>query len=404
MTTFAYQVRDKKGKRIKGLVEAISEKMAADSLSERGYLITRITVKKKSLLLFSVSGKIPADVLTMFYFQLSNLIDSGIPLLTALETMLGQVEHPRLNKIVQKLTTGIQNGSSLSEAMDQEPGVFLMLYRSMVRVGETSGNLSKNLQYIAELNEARSEMSHQVASSLAYPVVLMVASIAVILFMVVWIIPTFTSIFTQAGVALPLPTQIVYNLSQFVKSSPLILICVLGSIVVGFKLLLRIRDFRFLWDRFLLSLPYIGPLTKRIEIARWTRAVGLMLSSGVPILKTLEISGKLTQNLVFEKNYKEAYDSVQSGGKLADTLGHSKVFFNDAIQMISTGENSGTLDKMLYKIAGYYDQLTSRSLKRLTGVIEPFFVVFMGFVVGFIMLSILLPMFDMISVVNKSHG
>jgi len=231
-----------------------------------------------------------------------------------------------------------------------------------------------------------------------------VASIAVIMFMVVWIIPTFTSIFTQAGVELPLPTKIVYNLSQFVKGSPLLLICALGSIIIGFKFLLKVRDFKFAWDRFLLSLPYVGPLIKRIEIARWTRAIGLMLSSGVPILKALEISGKLTQNLVFEKNYKDAYDSIQGGGKLADTLRNSNVFFNDAIQMISTGENSGTLDKMLYKIAGYYDQLTARSLKRLTSIIEPFFVVFMGLVVGFIMLSIMLPMFDMITVVNKGHG
>lgn len=403
MTTFAYQVRDKNGKRIRGLVEAISEQMAADHLTQQGYLITRISPKRKSPWLFSMPGRISSDDMTMFYFQLSNLIESGIPLMTALETMLGQVENPRLNKIVQKLTTCIQTGSSLSEAMDQEPNVFAMLYRSMVRVGETSGNLGKNLQYIAELNEARSEINHQVASSLAYPIVLMVASIAVIMFMVVWIIPTFTSIFTQAGVELPLPTKIVYNLSQFVKGSPILLICALGSMIVGFKLLLKNRDVKFLWDRFLLSLPYAGPLIKRIEIARWTRAVGLMLSSGVPILKALEISGKLTQNLVFEKNYKDAYDSVQGGGKLADTLGHSKIFFNDAVQMISTGENSGTLDKMLYKIAGYYDQLTARSLKRLTSIIEPFFVVFMGVVVGFIMLSILLPMFDMISVVNKSR-
>ncbi len=402
MTTFAYQVRDKNGKRLKGFVEAISEKTAADHLAQQGFLVTQIKTRSKSSFLFSPSGKISSDDFTMFYVQLSNLLESGITLLSALQTMLGQIDSKRLNHVVQRLISSIQSGSSLSEAMEQQPDVFQTLYQNMIRVGETSGNLSQNLQFIAELHESRSELNHKIFTSLAYPVVLMIASVAVILFMIVWIIPTFAEIFTKAGVPLPLPTQIIYNISQFVKSYPLLLTLFLGLFFVGAKLVLKVPDVKYKWDKFLLSLPYFGPLVKRIEISRWTRAVALMLSSGVPILKTLEISKRLTQNLLFEECYGRAYTSVQGGGKLADTLRNNHIFFNDAVQMIATGENSGTLDKMLYKIATYYDQLVTRNLKRLTGVIEPVFVVGMGLVVGFIMLSVLLPIFDMISLVGNA--
>ncbi len=400
MTTFAYQVRDKDGKRVRGLIEAVSEKIAADRLSEQGYLINRIVTKKNLSLPFLLSRRIPADDLTMFYFQLGNLLESGVPLLTALQNMLGQIEHQKLNQVVQRLIVRIQNGASMSEAMDEEPNIFLLLYRSIIRVGETSGHLSQNVKYIAELNEARSELNHQVASSLAYPIVLIVASFAVVTFMIVWIIPTFTAIFTKAGIPLPLPTRILYHLSQFVKTHPLLLIVSATSLIAGFKSLMHIRSFKYQWDRFVISLPYVGLLIKRIEIARWTRSLALMLSSGVPVLKALEISKLLTQNLIFKENYADAYTSVQGGGKLADTLRKNGVFPNDVIQMISTGENSGTLDKMLYKICNFYDQLIARSLKKMTSMIEPVFILLMGGIVGFIMLSILLPIFDMIKLVN----
>lgn len=400
MTTFAYQVRDQSGRRVKGSIEATSEKSAADQLAEQGYLITKLSTRARFDLLAPV-GKISSDDLTMFYFQLSNLVEAGIPLLAALQTIANQLEGPKLKKIVQKLCIKIQNGASLSEAMRGESRVFSTLYRSMIEVGETSGHLAENLKYVAELNESKNQLHDQIVSSLAYPVVLMVASVAVVLFMIIWIIPTFTSIFTRAEIPLPLPTQIIYNLSLFFKAYPLPIVVAICAVAIGAKFLLRVPEVKFYWNRFCLGLPFIGPLIRRIEITRWSRAVALMLSSGVPILKTLEISGKLTRNRIFEDIYQDAYTAVQGGGKLADTLQKNNVFFNDAIQMIATGENSGTLDKMLYKVASFYDQLINRSLRRLTGVIEPFFIVFMGVIVGFIMLSILLPIFNMISVLGK---
>lgn len=406
MTAFAYQVRDKDGKRIRGILEAASERALADQLASKGYLVTRIKPQSFSpFASFSIKNallerSVSSDDLTMFYFQLSHMIESGITLLTSLQTLADQVENNKLNSVIKKLVKSIQNGSSLSEAMERESKYFPILYTSMIRVGETSGHLSDNLKYIAQLNEAKNELSYQVKSALAYPIVLMVASVGIVIFMMLFIVPTFSGIFTRAGVELPLPTRILYETSLMMKSHPLYLVVSVFAVLVGVRILLAIRIVKYFFSRLWLKIPIIGVMTKRIEVSRWSRAVGLMLSSGVPILKTLEIAKALTKNLLFEELYAETVIAVQSGNKLADTLSHGNLFFQDTIQMIATGENSGTLDKMLFKTAEFYDRLITRSLKKLTGVIEPFFVVFMGGIVGFIMISILLPIFEMIKLLG----
>ncbi len=404
MSTFAYQVRDKSGKKLKGFIHAISQKTAADQLAEQGFLITQLNIKNpnplKGLTLF---GTISADELTMFYFQLSNLLESGIPVLASLQSMAEQVENRKFRAIILKLSQEIQNGASLSEAMNREPELFSSIYRSMVKVGETSGKLSENLRHIADLNESRSELHQQIISSLTYPALLMVASLAVIIFMIVWIIPTFVQIFTRSGIPLPLPTRVLFQLSQIIKQYPVFILITTFVTLIGLRLALYLPQAKLFWDRLLLSIPFVGNLVRRIEIARWARALALMVSSGVPILKALEISIKLTQNKVFEDLYQQAYISIQGGSKLADTLQSKNVFFGDAIQLIAAGENSGNLDKMLAKIAEYYDQLIKRTLKKMTSIIEPFFIIFMGIVIGFIMLSVMLPMFDMIKVLNSGH-
>ncbi len=405
MPAFAYQVRNKQGKKLKGVMEADSEKGIADHLTENGYLITKITLVQKVNFLrdqLSFSGRIPADDMTMFYFQLANMVEVGIPVVKALGTASDQLQNRSLQKIIQDLASRITGGESLSEAMAHHDRIFPFLYRSMIRVGETSGSLAEILRHVAELNEASDELRHQVRSALAYPIVLIFASIAVIIFMMVWIVPSFTVIFEKAGVPLPLPTRMVYSVSMFVKHQPYLLLGITAVLVIGSRFLIRIPRVKYRWDSFLLSIPSFGLLLRRVEVARWSRNMTLMISSGLPISQTLEIATGLTENLVFQEALQATYVHVQGGGKLADILQRSQVFPADVVQMVSTGESSGTLDKMLLKIAQFYDQLISRTIKKLTGMIEPVFILLMGFIVGIIMLSILLPIFDMLKIFSPS--
>ena len=404
MPNFAYQVRDRDGNKIKGSMESASEKMVADHLLQQGYLIANIK-KRANLLavsndLLSIGAGVSLADFTMFYFQLANLVDAGIPLVSALAAVIGQIGNRTLKTVVQSLKSRIEGGASLSEAMSHHGKMFPLLYRSMVRVGETSGSLALTLRHIAELNEAKEELRHQVRSALAYPVVLILASISVVVFMMVWIVPTFTSIFNKAGIPLPLPTRFLYGISIWTKTHPVLVVAILIGGGIGFQITVRVKQLKYYWDQFWLSMPTIGILIRRIEVARWSRSLALMLSSGVPVLQALEIAKDLTQNLLFQEILEETHTAVQSGGKVADTLRKKGIFPNDVVQMVSSGENSGTLDKMLYKVAQFYDQLIARTLKKLTSTIEPVFILVMGGVVALIMLSILLPIFDMIKILN----
>ena len=403
MPTYAYQVRDKDGKKMRGMIEATSEKTVVDRLLEEGYLITQVKPAHRLALskdLVIMGTGISSDALTMFYFQLSNMVEVGIPLLTALQTVRTQIENRTLKKVVQSLISRVENGDSFSEAMSQNDKTFPLLYRTMIRVGETSGHLAESLRHVGELNEARTELEHQVRSALAYPAVLILASVAVVIFMMVWIIPTFVTLFDKAGIPLPLPTRVIVGLSSGIRQHPMLLGATFVGAATGFQFLLRTPSFKLMWDKFWLSCPAVGLLIRQIEVSRWSRMVALMLSSGVPILQTLEITQNLTQNLVFKNTLTDAYISVQSGGKLADVLRTNQAFPSDVVQMVLTGESSGTLDKMLYKVADFYDHLIARTLKQLTALIEPLSILLMGGIVALIMLSILLPMFDMIKVLG----
>jgi type IV pilus assembly protein PilC len=399
MPTYTYRVRNEQGKRLTGKLEAVSQKAMAEQLTREGYLITSIketsTASKNGGMLFSLGRVSMADI-TMLFFQLGNMLEAGIPLLNSLRTTQIQIASRKLKRIISNVATLVEQGTNFSDALAQYPNVFEPLYRSMIRVGETSGNLDQVLKHISEINESTETLRHEVKSALAYPIVLICASIAVIAFMIIWIVPSFSMIFTRAGVPLPLPTRMLYSFSMWVKANYLILFGGIGVFLISLNFLLRIQSLRYQWDSFLLKIPVVGPLISRVEVARWARNVALMIASGVPILKTLEMTGKLTKSLPFQKVLQNAYAQVQGGAQLAETLKKDNVFPPDIVQMVMAGEESGNIDKMLYKGAHFYDQLVARSLKKLTSAIEPIFILFMGCVVGFIMVSVLLPIFDML--------
>ena len=399
MPTFTYQVRDKEGKKLKGKIAAASEKAVADRLVNEGFLVTSVRPSFNFQGIGRVeffSKRISIADLSMFYFQIGNMLEAGVTLLTALRTVGDQIANASLRRTTTDLANRLERGERFSEALGAHPRIFPVVYRTMIQIGETSGNLGEVLRYVAELSERREELNHQVRSALAYPMVLMLASIGVLIFMIVWLVPTLTMVFSKAGVSLPLPTRMAFGFSMWTKSNWEFLLVGFAVIGIGLRFALRITAFKYYWDRFWLSAPAVGGVIKRVEVSRWSRCVALMLSSGVPILKTLEATRSLTQNELFCRSLENAYGLVQEGETLADTLSKGDVFPLDVIQMVSTGEKSGQLDKMLYKVANFYDKLVQRSFKKLTSVIEPFFILFMGVIVGFIMVSVLLPIFDML--------
>lgn len=403
---FSYQVRDQNGKKISGMMEASSERIVAERLLAERYLISSIKPARfaglRAALTAPASGGVHPGDLTMFYFQIGNMVDAGISLLVALDTVSDQMESAGLKKVVKDVMTQVENGSTFSDAMARHDKIFPLLHRSMVQVGEASGHLGNTLRHVAALQESQNELKHQVRSAFAYPIVLLVASIGVVVLMMVWIVPTFTAIFEKAGVALPLPTRMVYTLSTWMKANFLLLGGALAAAGIGIRMALKAPAVKRQWYRFLMKLPALGLMMRRVEVARWSRSMALMLASGVPILQALAISKNLTGNLLIQDALAEAHVSVQAGRKLADIFEKNRIFPKDVIQMIATGEASGSLDKMLYKVADFYDQLVTRTLKQITGMIEPIFIFFTGGMIGFIMLAILLPMFDMIKVV-KPH-
>ena len=404
MPTFTYQVRDEKGKKVTGELEATSEKALADRLSRDGYLVTSIKTARPFFwapILGEWGERVPMSEMTMFYFQLGNMVGAGVALLQSLRSAHRQIEHRTLKRAVADLADRVERGERLSEAMTRHAKLFPLLYRTMIEVGESSGNLDEVLRHVAELNEHREELIHQVRSALAYPVVLLLASIGVMTFMVLWLVPSFTVLFERSGIPLPLPTRILYGLSIWVKSHLIWLFGGSAALGLGWNFAFRFEAVKGSWDRFWLSVPVAGLLLRRIEIARWSRSFALMVSSGVPILRTLEVTRNVPQTRPFQAVLERAVERVQQGDQLAETLSWRGVFSDDVIQMVSTGENSGTLDKMLYKVAGFYDQLIQRNFKQLTSVIEPIFILFMGFIVGFIMISLLLPIFDMVKVFSS---
>ncbi len=403
MPTFVYRVRNEKGEKIKGSVDAPSEKVLADRLQREGFLISSIEpVRRLNLNQIKLPGLywqgVAADDLTMLYFQLGNMLEAGVTLLTVLGTLSGQTENKNLRRAIASLMTKIEGGDSLSSAMTANAALFPQLYRSMVRVGETSGNLGKVLRFVAELNEAKENLRHQIQSALAYPCVLTVASISVVTFMVVWIVPSFVEIFGKSGIPLPLPTRVVYGASLFVKSNVWAIVVVLALSIVGIRYVLRPPPVKFRWDQFWLRVPVVGLLIRRIEVTRWSQSVSMMLSSGVPILEALEVAQGLAHNAVILDAMKKAGKRVEGGERLSGSLEKTKAFPPDVIQMILSGESSGTLDGMLNKVSAFYGDLIGRSLKKLTAMIEPLFILLMGGVIGFIMVSVLLPIFDMIKI------
>lgn len=403
MPNYRYTARDDRGVAVNGVLAAPSPEALADQLKRMGYLVTKTRQLSNGVAtsgLWRIGGRVGHDDLVLFNVQLAKMVQVGIPLVTALDTLHEQTDHPALQRAIGAVAKSVEGGASLSEALGQHPAVFSELFINMVRAGEASGKLDDILRRLAVFAKHQAELRQQLATALTYPVVLLVVGLSASAFLVMGIIPKFMKIFLDANVPLPLPTLLLHGLSQALRAGwPWLLgLLVLGGLGAGRYG--RTPSGRRMRDQLLLRLPVLGDLVRKAALARLAKSLETLLASGVPVLDALAITEQTCGNVVIGEVCRSAQASVRQGRAISDGLRASRGIPPMVIQLVTVGEGSGTLDHMLAEIADHYDELVRHGLKRLTALIEPVFLVLMGGLVAFIMASVLLPLFRMVNVIR----
>ncbi|MGA2775031.1 MAG: type II secretion system F family protein [Candidatus Omnitrophota bacterium] len=403
MPTYTYKARDATGQPIKGVMEAATKEELVDKLHKLGYMTTEISEAFTSIkvdMLFDKFKVIGMQDLIVFYVQLSNMLNAGIDILFSLKTLANQTGNKRLKEIINGVSKSIQAGDSFSTALSGYPKVFPFLFISMVKAGEVSGKLGAILSRFAQFIEHQEDLRQKIKGVLFYPLILLLAGIGVILFISTFIIPKFTEIFLKAGITLPLPTLILYSVGIGIKRFWYLLILLIILCAVGVKYYVKTKSGRLNLDSLKLKLPLFGALYRKAAVSRFSRTLATLVESGVPILQSLDITQDVIGNEVLSHIIKNVRESVEKGEKISESLKISGEFPQDVIQMISVGEETGDLAGMLNKISDFYDMTLSYAIKRLVTVLEPLLLVVMAVMIGFIMASMLLPMFDMIKTLH----
>jgi type IV pilus assembly protein PilC len=404
MPVFTYRGTNRAGATVSGELAATSKSELVTSLKRQQINVTKMSEKGKEFSLPTFGGGVDSKELAVFTRQFSVMIDAGLPLVQCLEILAGQQE----NKVFQNVLTGtraaVESGATLSAAMRQYEKVFDALYVNLVEAGETGGILDTILQRLSTYIEKNVKLKRAVKSALVYPIAVLSVAAGVIILLLWKVVPIFATLFLGLGVDLPLPTRIVIGLSNFVGSifGFLILVALAGAII-GLKVWYKTPIGRMAIDRILLKLPMIGLLLRKIAVARFTRTLGTLISSGVPILEGLEITARTAGNAVIEVALMNVRKALEGGRNLADPLRETDVFPGMVTQMIGVGEQTGAMDAMLQKVADFYEDEVDAAVKDLLAALEPAMIVVLGLVVGGIVISMYLPLFSLIGQLSKAH-
>ncbi len=394
MPFFIYKARNRAGRRVKGELESPTLEMAERVLQRRGMTQLKVKPKPKDLLQGTfLEGRVKDRDMVVFSRQFATMINSGVPILQALQVMSEQTDNKILRRTLVQVRNDVQAGSSLYEALNKHGSVFNELYTNMVHAGETGGVLDVVLNRLAEYIEKASNLKSKVKGAMIYPAVVSFVAVAVIAVILIFVIPTFETLFADFGGALPTPTQIVINLSRFVTSNIHWIILLLVALAAGMYFFYRSAQGRKLIDRWILFLPVFGPLLRKAAVARFSRTLSTMVASGVPILYALDIVAKTSGNKTVETGVLEAKRRIAEGQTLSEPLEATGVFPPMVIHMLSIGEATGSLDTMLSKIADFYDYEVDVAVSTLTSLIEPIMIVFLGVIVGGLVISMYLPIF-----------
>ena len=404
MSTFNFRAVDLAGVPSRGELEASSKAQVSEQLRQRGLIVLDVSERREALKLESVFQRFKSvnmRNLSVFSRQFATLIASGMPMLRSLYTLEDQTEDEMLKPAIASLRADVEAGSSLHAAMTRQPGVFDPLYRSMVEAGEGSGRLEQALDRVAAQLEKLDALRRQVKSAMMYPAIVFSVAIVVMVAIVAFVVPVFVGIFEEISQEngesseLPAMTKITVGVSDAVTGSWYILIPVIAALAYVFVRWKKTEKGRVAWDRFKLRIPMkIGDVVQKVALARWSRTFSGTVSSGVPILQAIQISGQTAGNAVIQQAMDNVYDSVKKGGSIAKPLEEAAVFPPMVSHMVAVGEESGQLEQMLEKIADFYDAEVDAKIKALTSLIEPIMIVVVGAVVGFIVISMYLPIFS----------
>jgi general secretion pathway protein F len=403
MPVYEYTALNEKGKKLKGIIDAQSTVAARQKLRESHiYLIDLQEAagnKKDSPLKISAGSffrKAGTREVTVMTRQLATLLGAGLPLVQSLTTLISQTSHPHLKTILSQIREEVNEGNSLSFTMTRYPQVFPAFYLNMVRAGEASGTLHLVLERLADFSEKQQALRGRVRAALAYPFFMFFVGSIVLFFLVTFVVPNVTKIFDEMHQTLPLITIILIGVSRFLETFWWVIVAGIIASVIALKyFLFRTERGRNLRDRILLRLPVIGSMNRRIAVARFSRTLGTLLESGVPLLASLEIVRNIVGNDLISDAIRKAGIDVREGQSLSAPLARSGLFPAISVEMISVGEQSGNLEPMLYRIADAYEKEVESNITLLTSLLEPVMILVMGLIVGFIVVSILLPIFEM---------
>lgn len=400
MSTFKYLAKDRLGQPVSGLVEAGSESEAAEALHKKDLIVLSVELSKvKSV--HSKDKKIKLDDLVVFSRQLATMIDAGIPLVQALVILGEQIENQNFKKVIVQVRQDIEAGISFCDALAKHPNVFSDLFINMTRAGEVSGMLDQVLDRLAGYLEKTSSLNRKIKSSLVYPAVVVTMAVLITSVLLLKVVPTFKGIFDSLGGKLPLPTLILIAVSDLFRKYFLILVGVLIGAGFVFNKYINTTSGRLNFDAFKLKIPVLGDLFRKVAVAKFSRTFSTLVKSGVSALNALEIVAKTSGNKVVEKIVLSTRDSVREGESISKPLSKSAVFPPMVCRMIGVGEQTGQLEKMLSKIADFYDEQVDAAVSGLTSMIEPMVIAFLGVIIGGIVISLFLPIFKITELINR---
>jgi type IV pilus assembly protein PilC len=404
MPVYVYRGTNRTGSAVSGEQAANNKTELLNLLKRQQIKVSRLSEKGKEFNFPTFKAGVKPKDLAVFTRQFSVMIDAGLPLVQCLEILAGQQENKTFESVLTATRASVEGGATLSGAMRQHEKVFDALYVNLVEAGEAGGILDTILQRLASYIEKNVKLKRAVKSALVYPVAVLGVAAGVITLLLWKVVPIFGTLFLGLGVDLPLPTRIVIGLSNFVGSIFGLMI-VVAFVGAGFaiKVWYGTEKGRFMIDGFLLKLPLVGILLRKIAVARFTRTLGTLISSGVPILEGLDITARTAGNAVIEKALNQVRTALEQGKNLADPLKETNVFPGMVTQMIGVGEQTGAMDAMLQKIADFYEEEVDAAVKDLLAALEPAMIVFLGVVVGGIVISMYLPLFSLIGKLSSSH-
>ncbi|HET7785175.1 MAG TPA: type II secretion system F family protein [Myxococcales bacterium] len=395
MPVWVWEGRTKTGETRRGEVEAADESSVQQRL--RAMALSNVKIRKKPI---SINFKVPGlggigqKDLVIFTRQFATMIDAGLPLVQCLDILATQLDNLAFREVLTKVKVKVESGSTLADALSEHPKVFDTLYTQLVAAGEIGGILDTILNRLAQYIEKNEKLKSKVKGAMVYPSIVLIVAVGVTIVLLLFVTPTFEKMFKDFGGALPAPTQFVVDLSKWLQHNGIYMLLALVGIVVAFKAWVRSARGRQQWDSFVIRTPIFGPLIRKVAVARFTRTLGTMISSGVPILDALDVVAKTAGNTVVERAIRYTREKISEGKTIVQPLAETKVFPPMVVQMIGVGEATGAMDQMLTKIADFYDDEVDAAVAALTSMIEPVMMVFLGGVVGGFLVAMYLPIFN----------